>query len=130
MFRIINIIIISVVCIAYLLGGCKRFDSDATNRKLIQGKWKLVDVERESYDSIRIDYDIQSTYLVFDRNDCTQLMPEMDTSNYTFSIHNYTLFLYKDSIFDNRLDINTLTEDSLILSQGITNHWKYRRVEE
>ncbi|MDR0825129.1 MAG: hypothetical protein LBN74_08555 [Prevotella sp.] len=128
MFRIFNVI--PLVCIVCLLGSCKRYDGDATNRKLIQGKWKLVDVEHEYYDSIRIDYDKQSTYLVFDRSDCTQLMPGTDTSYYTFSIHNYTLFLYIDSIFDNRLDISVLTSDSLILSRGIANRWKYRRMEE
>ena len=114
-------IIILICCSA----GCKRFNSDEFNQQMIQGKWRLMDVKRKAYDSIMIDYNQQVTYLVFDGNNCTQEMVGLTTSNYTFSIHNYTLTLYADSVFDNKLEINTLTKDSLIFTQGRNSKWKY-----
>lgn len=127
MLRICYMMIIILICCS---AGCKRFNSDEFNQQMIQGKWRLMDVKRKAYDSIMIDYNQQVTYLVFDGNKCTQEMIGLTTSNYTFSIHNYTLTLYVDSVFENKLEINTLTKDSLIFTQGRNSKWKYIRMEQ
>lgn len=127
MIKVYNIAFVILICI---LSSCKRFDSDTLNRQMIQGKWRLVDVERKAYDSVKIDYTQQVTYLIFDGDKCTQDMVGLTTSNYRFTIHNYMLTLYVDSVFDNRLEINTLTRDSLIFTQGKDSQWTYIKMEQ
>lgn len=127
MVKTCNVAIVALICI---LSSCKHFDSDALNRQQIQGRWRLVDVERKAYDSVKIDYSQQVTYLIFDGDKCVQDMIGLKTSNYRFSIHNYMLTLYVDSVFDNRLEINTLTADSLILTQGKDSRWEYIKMEQ
>lgn len=112
----------AIVCIFM---SCTSYDSNKVNTELIQGKWQLVDIEhsRHQYDTLSIDYLKEITFLVFDGNKCTQNMPDLeDTLNLTFSIHDFKLMLYKDSICINKLNIDSLTSEKLVLSQEDSEH--------
>lgn len=109
-----------------LLFSCKPYNSDEANHKLIQGKWMLVDVERGALDSVKVDYYKQVTYLTFEGNKCSQQMIDLnEVSNYSFSIRDFRLDLYSDSLLSSSLNIDMLTTDSLILSKGNNSVWKY-----
>lgn len=123
-------IVICTMCIL-LLCNCKPYNADESNNKLIQGKWMLVDADRDDYDSVKIDYSRQVTYLIFDGDKCTQQMPDLDEdSNYRFIINNYELKLYQDTALVNMLKINTLSADSLVLTQFENSCWKYIKIEQ
>lgn len=109
------------------LVSCKPYNSDEVNNQMIQGKWQLVAVESKRNDSASLDLNQQDVYLYFNGNKCTQEIVGLVKSDYTFIIHNFTLMLYKDSVFDNKLDIYTLTVDSLIFKQGGDRSLKYKR---
>lgn len=114
--------------LAGVLLCCKPYNSDEANHKLIQGKWMLVDVERDMFDTVKVDYNKQLTYLIFNDNKCSQQMVDLnETSNYTFTIRDFDLNLYTDSVLNNTLHINKLTTDSLILSKGDSGLWKYKK---
>jgi hypothetical protein len=114
-----------------LLLCCKPYNSDEANHKLIQGKWMLVDADRELFDSVNIDYDKQITYLVFNGDKCSQQMVDLnEISDYTFTIQDFDLNLYTDSVLNNTLHIDMLTADSLILSKGENSLWKYKKIAE
>jgi hypothetical protein len=115
------------ICLLY---GCKPYNSDEASHKLIQGKWMLVDAEREGYDTVKVDYSKQITYLIFNDSKCTQQLVDLDeASDYSFSVRNFNLELYKDSVLYNSLHINMLTSDSLVLSNGTNSLWKYIKME-
>jgi len=100
------------------------------NNELIQGKWLLIDVDRELYDSVKVDYAKELTFLIFKNNECIQYMPDwMDTLKFTFAIDNYKLHLYKDSTPFRTLTINSLSSDSLTLSVK-ENEWVYKKTEQ
>ncbi|NDV94230.1 hypothetical protein D0T84_04760 [Dysgonomonas sp. 521] len=128
MSKLIQVILV----ILYLLtiSSCKPYNSDEVNNRMIQGKWRLVDIEREQSDTVNEDLEQQEVFLIFDGNKCTQDMVGLITTEYTFSIHNYTLMLYKDSVFDNNLYINTLTSDSLIFTKGADQVMIYKKMEQ
>ena len=94
-------------------GRCKPYNSDEVNNQM--------------NDSASLDLNQQDVYLYFNGNKCTQEIVGLVKSDYTFIIHNFTLMLYKDSIFDNKLDIYTLTVDSLVFKQGGDRSLKYKR---
>lgn len=110
--------------------GCTHYDSNKVNNELIQGKWLLIDVDRELYDSVKVDYAKELTFLIFKNNECIQYMPDwMDTLKFTFAIDNYKLHLYKDSTPFRTLTINSLSSDSLTLSVK-ENEWVYKKTEQ
>lgn len=123
--------IILLTLFTSLLLCCKPYNSDKANHKLIQGKWMLVDAERNLLDTIKVDYDKQITYLVFNGDKCSQQMVDLnEISEYTFTISDFELNLHTDSVLNNTLHINLLTADSLILSKGDDSLWKYKRIEQ
>jgi len=129
MLRRINIILV----IVFLLSSfthCKSFDSDEVNRRLIQGKWRLVDAKQAVRDSVKIDLNDLQISLMFKGDTCIQDLTGLKTTEYTFSIHNYTLLLFRDSVFENKLEINKLTEDSLIFTQDKERCWIYTKTEQ
>lgn len=123
------LIIWSITFIIATSWSCTPYDSNKVNYELIQGKWLLMDVDRELYDSVTVDYTKELTFLVFKDHDCIQYMPDwMDTLKFTFAIENYKLHLYKDSALFRSLTINSLSADSLILSVK-ENEWIYKKAE-
>jgi hypothetical protein len=129
MLRVNKIILLALF--TCLLLCCKPYDSDKANHKFIQGKWMLVDVERNLFDTVKVDYDKQITYLIFSGDKCSQQMVDLnETSEYTFTIRNFELNLRTDSVLNNSLHIDMLTADSLILSKGDDSLWKYKKVTE
>lgn len=117
-----TIFITAIVCIFI---GCTSYNSNKVNTELIQGKWQLVDIEHFShqYDTLSIDYLEEITFLVFDGDKCTQYMPDLgDTLNLTFSILDYKLMLYKGEVCINKLNIDSLTSERLVLSQEDSEH--------
>lgn len=119
--------LVAIISVFLFFGSCKRYNSDEVNNQMIQGKWQLVAVESKKNDSAGLALNQQDVYLYFNGNKCTQEIVGLVKSDYTFTIHNYTLMLYKDSIFDNKLDIYTLTVDSLVFKQGGSRSLKYKR---
>ncbi|GAB6010366.1 lipocalin family protein [Dysgonomonas reticulitermitis] len=123
--------IILLTLFTSLLLCCKPYNSDEANHKFIQGKWMLVDAERNLFDTINVDYNKQITYLIFNGNKCSQQMVDLnETSEYTFTISDFELNLHTDSVLNNTLHINLLTADSLILSKGENSLWKYKKIEQ
>lgn len=123
--------IILLTLFTSLLLCCKPYNSDKANHKLIQGKWMLVDAKRGLLDTVKVDYDKQITYLVFNGDKCSQQMVDLnETSEYTFTISDFELNLHTDSVLNNTLHINLLTADSLILSKGDDSLWKYKKIEQ
>ncbi|MDR1090467.1 MAG: hypothetical protein LBL79_05260 [Prevotella sp.] len=91
----------------------------------------LADAKRDLFDTVKVDYDKQITYLIFSGDKCSQEMVDLnEISDYTFTISNFELNLYTDSMLNNTLHINLLTADSLILSKGDDSLWKYKKVTE
>lgn len=114
-----------------LLCCCTPYNSDSANLKLIQGKWILVDVKRDAYDSVEVDYNKQITYLTFEGDTCIQELVDLaESSKYSFTIQNFNLNLYKASALDNSLNISLLTSDSLILSKGNDGTWRYLKIKQ
>jgi hypothetical protein len=123
--------IILLILFTGLLLCCKPYNSDEANHKFIQGKWMLADAKRDLFDTVKVDYDKQITYLIFSGDKCSQEMVDLnEISDYTFTISNFELNLYTDSMLNNTLHINLLTADSLILSKGDDSLWKYKKVTE
>jgi hypothetical protein len=122
-------IIIPFLTGIYLLGGCTPYNADKANTGLIQGKWTLTGVNRTTYDTVKVDYNEERTYLIFEGNKCAQYMSDWeDTLNFIFIIHNYELSLYKDDELLRRLDIEALSNDSLILSVA-EDKWIYKKLD-
>lgn len=124
--------IIYIITISVLLITCTSYDSNKVNTNLIQGKWQLIDTENHSdaLDTVLIDYSTEITYLTFDGTRCTQYMPDLaDTLKFTFSIHDYKLMLYKDNVLVNKLDIDSLSSEKLILSQNKGGHI-YKKIRQ
>lgn len=123
--------IILLALFAGLLLCCKPYNSNEANGKLIQGKWMLVDTDRDLFDTVKIDYNKQVTYLIFNGDKCSQQMVDLnEISDYRFTIEDFNLNLYTDSVLNNTLHINLLTADSLILSKGENSMWKYKKIEQ
>jgi len=113
-YRLIKTLATTFVCAFF---ACTSYNSDKANTELIQGKWLLVDVDHSIYDTITVDYSNEQTFLIFEGSKCIQYMPDLnDTLDLTFSIHNFQLVLYKDSIPLSKFMIDTLTTEELILS--------------
>lgn len=109
--------------------ACTPYDSNKVNNELIQGKWQLIDVDHEVYDTIAVDYSRELTYLAFVGDTCTQYMPDLrDTLMWAFTIHDYRLILLKDSSSIIRFEIDSLTDRTLVLSHDASEHI-YRKVE-
>lgn len=122
--------IILLILSCSLLLCCKPYNSDEANYRFIQGKWMLVDADRDLFDTINVDYNKQITYLIFNGNKCSQQMVDLnETSDYIFTIKDFELNLYTDSVLNNSLHIDMLTADSLILSKGENSLWKYKKIE-
>lgn len=124
--------IIFTIAISALFITCTSYDSNKVNTNLIQGKWQLVDTENQNniLDTVRIDYSKEITYLTFNGTTCTQHMPDLaDTLNFTFSIYDYKLMLYKDNVLVNKLDIDSLNSDKLVLSQEKSEHI-YKKIRQ
>lgn len=122
-----------VKCIFFVsiiyFSACTPYNSDKVNHQLIQGKWELVGVDHIAYDSIGIDYTKEQTLLIFDDNECIQIMTDIkDTMRFSFSIKNYDLSLYKDSILITSLGISALSQDSLALNLNGREH-EYKKIE-
>lgn len=114
-----------------LLHCCTPYNSDDANFKMIQGKWMLVDVDRDAYDSVEVDYNQQITYLTFERDTCIQELVDLgESSKYSFTIQNFNLSLFQNSVLDNSLNIDLLTPDSLILSRGNDGVWRYLKIKQ
>ncbi|MFV0538227.1 MAG: hypothetical protein ACK5M3_12790 [Dysgonomonas sp.] len=123
--------IILLALFTSLLLCCKPYNSNEANNRFIQGKWMLVDADRDLFDTVDVDYNKQITYLIFNGNKCSQQMVDLnETSDYTFTIQDFELNLYTDSVLNNSLHIDILTADSLILSKGENSSWKYKRIAE
>lgn len=120
------------IAITCLLIACTPYDSNKVNTDLIQGKWQLVDIKNfdQAQDSILIDYSKDITFLIFDDNTFIQQMPDLkDTLILNFRIHDYHLYLLKDSLTVNKLSIDSLTVEKLVLSQKNDTHI-YKRIKE
>lgn len=124
------ILISSITLFIAAFTQCDGFDSDKMNKHLVQGKWRLVDAKQLVNDTAKINLNDLEISLMFKGDTCIQDLTGLKTTLYTFSIHNYTLLLFKDSVFENRLEINKLTEDSLIFTQDKERHWIYIKTEQ
>ncbi|MBD8390122.1 hypothetical protein [Dysgonomonas sp. BGC7] len=123
--------IIPFILITFIYLQCTPYNSDKVNHQLIQGKWMLVEADHNNkiLDTVKVDYQNNQTILVFDDNNFTQYMPDLnDTINLRFLIKDYSLALLKDTIFVNTFSIKQLTQDSLILSQE-TNKRIYKKIK-
>lgn len=127
----VNIIITAAILISvFAFASCTPYNSDQVNTKLIQGKWLLVEADRAVFDTIEVDYTKDLTYLIFEGNKCSQYMSDWeDTIDFSYTIHDYELDLYKDSIPFRKLIINALAPDSLVLSFK-EDKWKYKKLEQ
>lgn len=119
-----------IIFILLSIVSCTYYNSDKVNMKMIQGKWQLVDVEHNIYDTVSVDYTKEQTYLIFEDDKCTQYMPDLkDTLKLNFSIRDYQLAFIKDSTLISVFSIDSLTEQTLILSHE-TNERIYKKVEQ
>lgn len=124
--------ILFISSIIYIFVTCTPYNSDKVNTELIQGKWQLMDTKnhKDKLDTVQIDYSEEFTYLIFKGNKCIQYMPDLaDTLDFTFSIYDYKLTLYKDSIYINKLNIDSLSSDKLVLSQENSEHI-YKKIKQ
>lgn len=113
---------------SFLLFSCKPYNSNKVNTTLIEGRWLLVDVDSKKFDSITVDYTTELTYLIFRGDSCIQQLIDIDeTSYFTFSVNNFYLNLMKDSAIVSSLRIDKLTSDSLVLSTGANDVWRYKK---
>lgn len=97
--------------------SCRPYDSDEANRELIQGSWKLLNVEHSVYDSIYVDYAKEETFLIFKGDSCREYMVDLaDTLDLSFIIRDYHLAFVKNDTIIGRFSIDSLTDKTLILS--------------
>ncbi|MBK5721931.1 hypothetical protein JGH11_13710 [Dysgonomonas sp. Marseille-P4677] len=121
---------VSILISIFTFVNCTPYNSDKVNTDLIQGKWLLIEADRSVYDTVEVDYTKDLTYLIFEEDRCRQYMSDWkDTMEFIYTIHNYELTLYKDSIPFRMLDIKTLTSDSLVLSFK-DDKWEYKKLEQ
>lgn len=126
--KYLYVIIISFL-VAYVIVSCTPYNSNEVNKQLIQGKWLLMDVEHDVYDTISVDYIREETYLSFEGDSCIQYMPDLkDTLNLSFSIKDYQLAFFKDSLIVGKFSIDSLTDKKLILSHDLSER-VYLKVE-
>lgn len=118
------------ISVLLFIASCTYYNSDKVNTKMIQGKWQLIDVEHNIYDTVSVDYTKEQTYLIFEDDRCTQYMPDLkDTLHLIFSIRDYQLAFFKDSTLVSVFSIDSLTEQTLILSHE-TNERIYKKIEQ
>ncbi|MDR2954479.1 MAG: hypothetical protein LBV43_05315 [Prevotella sp.] len=119
-----------IITTIYLFAACTPYNSNEANIRMIQGTWLLQDVEHSVLDTVTVDYNEERTYLIFKGSDCIQYMPDLqDTLKFTFAIRDYKLILFRDSLILNTLHIDTLTNESLILSHEKSER-VYKRIQE
>lgn len=115
--------------ILFVLSCCTPYDSNKVNKELLNGKWVLTDVDHSNYDTIKVDYTNELTYLLFKQDSCIQVMPDLqDTSYFSFRVHNYEIQLLQKNNPVGRLEIDILTKDSLVLLRD-SNRYQYKRIE-
>lgn len=125
----LSIIIVACLSVLFTIAACTPYDSNRVNKELVQGKWQLVDVEHELYDTIAVDYASELTYLIFEEDTCIQYMPDLnDTLKLMFSIRDFQLAFIKDSLVVSKFNIDSLTDYKLVLSQS-EGERVYKRVE-
>ncbi|MDU1889428.1 MAG: hypothetical protein E6767_01955 [Dysgonomonas sp.] len=122
----LGIVSLLIIAISYC---CTPYNSDKVNTELLQGKWVLTDVNDSVLDTINVDYTKELTFLLFSKDSCIQIMPDIkDTTFLSFNVHNYKLNFFSNNKQINQLQIDVLTKDSLVLSQ-YQNWHKYKRAE-
>ena len=57
--------VISFLFILFFTISCTPYNSDNVNKQMIQGTWKLIDVEHSVYDSVYVNYAKEQTYLMY-----------------------------------------------------------------
>lgn len=109
--------IISFFFILIFIVSCTSYNSDDTNKRLIQGTWALIDVEHSRYDSVHIDYSKEQTYLIFKGDSCREYMIDLeDTVDLAFLIRDYHLAFTRNDTIISRFSIDSLTNRTLVLS--------------
>lgn len=122
--------LITIILQITIIYACKPYDSDAANRKLIQGYWELCNIEYQT-NTKKIAAPIkESTILIFNGDSSFVCHPNQNnTIGYKYKISNYNIITYQnDSITSNKnTEIGLLTQNTLILK--INNiQWKYKRI--
>lgn len=103
--------------IQFLITSCTPYNSDDANRTLIQGTWKLENVEHSVYDSVYVDYAKEETFLIFKGDSCREYMVDLaDTLDLSFIIRDYHLAFVRNDTIIGRFSIDSLTNKTLVLS--------------
>lgn len=122
-------LIIACAFVICVIVSCTPYNSNRVNEQLIQGKWQLMDVEHDVYDIISVDYTKEQTYLEFEGDSCIQYMPDLkDTLMLFFSIRDYQLAFFHDSLMVSRFSIDSLNEKKLVLSHN-SNQRVYMKIK-
>lgn len=113
--RYYSILILSFIL--FFVISCTPYNSNEVNKELIQGTWRLIDVEHSVYDSVFIDYSKEQTYLIFKGDSCREYMQDLkDTLNLAFLIKDYHLAFTSNDTIIGRFSIDSLTDKTMILS--------------
>lgn len=123
------ILILSLlILLPVFLLSCKPYNSNEVNRQLLQGSWKLIatnNLERDSSDAgLHIDFDIR-----FEGDSCCEYARDFNRlTKYKFLIDDFSLDLFNNDSLVSKINITTLTKDSLTLSQ-LRTWWVYKKIE-
>lgn len=124
-------IIVLLLCVTFI-SGCTPYDSDAVNKHLLQGYWRLDGIYYET-DSTILAYPIQDTSVFFFKNDSCYFHRTLTDSviKYRYEVNNYKITTYltdSDTLQSNGRDILLLSNDTLILGMNRVQ-WEYVKVK-
>lgn len=98
---------------------------------MLQGGWLMHEMYREEEDSTFIPDFLpeDSVILQFEGNSYTEFFGKDDRKlGLTFDVYDYRLILYRNDTIYDWINIDVLTEDSLVLSK-VDYKWQYKRVQ-
>lgn len=111
--------------------ACTPYNSNKTNKDLLQGEWLMIDTYYISSDSTIISEYIptDSILLRFDAGQYTEyLSGDHKEINLRFNVSEFRIMFYKDSSIYDWTNIDILTADSLVLSKA-NRIWQYRKIK-
>lgn len=117
--------------ISGLLAACTPYDSNKTNKSLLQGNWLMKDTYYVSSDSSIIsEYrPNDSIILSFDEDHYREYLRSGGREiNLRFDVSDYRIMLYKDSSIFDWTNIEVLSSDSLVLSKA-NRVWQYQKIQ-
>lgn len=110
-----------------ILFACTPYDSNAANKRLLQGDWILYGVELEGNDIFNTVNDTIIVGFVKDSVYDFHVNKQIIYS-FSFDISNYELMICRNDSVISRRDILALSEDSLIIGNKDFKY-KYRKFE-